>query len=61
MAYAFPKVRLITTAVDREINDQCHIIPGIGKHDFALFKTGITCSGNALTFRDAYSYVILAM
>ncbi len=31
VAYAFPKVRIITTAVDKEVNDQFHIIPGIGK------------------------------
>ncbi|XP_056283487.1 uridine-cytidine kinase-like 1 isoform X2 [Pseudoliparis swirei] len=30
VAYAFPKVRIITTAVDKEVNDQFHIIPGIG-------------------------------
>lgn len=31
VAYAFPKVRIITTAVDKEVNDQFHIIPGIGE------------------------------
>uniref|UniRef100_A0A674PFN0 Uridine-cytidine kinase n=1 Tax=Takifugu rubripes TaxID=31033 RepID=A0A674PFN0_TAKRU len=29
VAYAFPRVRIITTAVDKEVNDQFHIIPGI--------------------------------
>ncbi|KAK0135629.1 Uridine-cytidine kinase-like 1 [Merluccius polli] len=29
VAYAFPGVRIITTAVDKEVNDQFHIIPGI--------------------------------
>ena len=30
VAYAFPNVRLVTTAVDPVVNDQFHIIPGIG-------------------------------
>lgn len=30
VAYAFPKVRIITTAVDKKVNDEFHIIPGIG-------------------------------
>ena len=33
VAYAFPKVCIITTAVDKEVNDQFHIIPGIGEED----------------------------
>ena len=32
VAYAFPKVHLVTTAVDPAINDQFYILPGIGKH-----------------------------
>ena len=31
VAYAFPEVRIITTALDRGINDKFHILPGIGK------------------------------
>eukprot|EP00126_Sphaerothecum_destruens_P007053 Sdes_comp19659_c0_seq3m11493 len=31
VAYAFPRVRIVTTAVDVEVNDQFHILPGIGK------------------------------
>lgn len=31
MAYAFPRVRIITTAVDKRINEEFHIIPGIGE------------------------------
>uniref|UniRef100_A0A8C4U9W3 uridine/cytidine kinase n=1 Tax=Falco tinnunculus TaxID=100819 RepID=A0A8C4U9W3_FALTI len=30
VAYAFPRVRIITTAVDKRINEEFHIIPGIG-------------------------------
>lgn len=38
VAYAFPKVRIITTAVDKEVNDQFHIIPGIGEEE-TLFSS----------------------
>lgn len=31
IAYAFPKVRIVTTAVDPEINDKFYIKPGIGE------------------------------
>ncbi|KAJ8305889.1 hypothetical protein KUTeg_016434 [Tegillarca granosa] len=31
VAYAFPKVKIVTTAVDKEVNDKFHILPGIGK------------------------------
>ena len=31
VAYAFPQVQIITTAVDKEVNDLFHIIPGIGE------------------------------
>ena len=30
IAYAFPHVKIITTAVDPEINDKFHVLPGIG-------------------------------
>lgn len=30
IAYAFPKVKIVTTAVDPELNDFFHILPGIG-------------------------------
>lgn len=32
VAYAFPKVKIITTAVDKSLDDFLHVIPGIGKH-----------------------------
>ncbi|MGH0136144.1 UNVERIFIED_CONTAM: hypothetical protein FKN15_009784 [Acipenser sinensis] len=32
VAYAFPQVKIITTAVDKKVNDLFHIIPGIGKY-----------------------------
>ena len=31
VAYAFPKVKIITTAVDKSLDDNLHVIPGIGK------------------------------
>ena len=30
IAYAFPQVKIVTTAVDPEINDKFHVLPGIG-------------------------------
>uniref|UniRef100_A0A8D3ARH2 uridine/cytidine kinase n=1 Tax=Scophthalmus maximus TaxID=52904 RepID=A0A8D3ARH2_SCOMX len=30
VAYAFPKVKIITTAVDKSLDDYLHVIPGIG-------------------------------
>ncbi|XP_049613428.1 uridine-cytidine kinase-like 1 [Syngnathus scovelli] len=39
VAYAFPKVRIITTAVDKEVNEKFHIIPGIGNFGDRYFGT----------------------
>lgn len=39
VAYAFPKVRLVTTEVDPEINGHFHIIPGIGNFGDRYFGT----------------------
>ncbi|XP_019738282.1 uridine-cytidine kinase-like 1 [Hippocampus comes] len=39
VAYAFPKVRIITTAVDKEVNHEFHIIPGIGNFGDRYFGT----------------------
>nr|XP_025720774.1 uridine-cytidine kinase-like 1 isoform X9 [Callorhinus ursinus] len=36
VAYAFPRVRIITTAVDKRVNDLFRIIPGIGEADPGL-------------------------
>lgn len=35
VAYAFPRVRIITTAVDKRVNDLFRIIPGIGRTAWA--------------------------
>lgn len=39
IAYAFPKVSIITTAVDPEINDKFHVLPGIGNFGDRYFGT----------------------
>eukprot|EP00794_Sanderia_malayensis_P004873 gene4873-5512_t len=47
IAYAFPKVKIVTTAVDPETNDSYHIIPGIGSkfwQQIFWHRVGITCT-----------------
>ncbi|XP_078718830.1 uridine-cytidine kinase-like 1 isoform X1 [Lampetra fluviatilis] len=39
VAYAFPSVKIITTAVDKKVNDKFHIIPGIGNFGDRYFGT----------------------
>ncbi|XP_053565433.1 uridine-cytidine kinase-like 1 isoform X4 [Bombina bombina] len=39
VAYAFPRVRIITTAVDKRVNQEFHIIPGIGNFGDRFFGT----------------------
>lgn len=39
IAYAFPKVQIVTTAIDLEINDKFYIIPGIGNFGDRYFGT----------------------
>lgn len=39
VAYAFPKVKIVTTAVDKEVNDQFHILPGLGNFGDRYFGT----------------------
>ncbi|XP_067406625.1 uridine-cytidine kinase-like 1 isoform X1 [Emydura macquarii macquarii] len=39
VAYAFPHVRIITTAVDKKVNEEFHIIPGIGNFGDRYFGT----------------------
>ena len=40
VAYAFPNVRIITSAVDSEVNDSYHILPGVGNYGDRYFGTG---------------------
>ncbi len=39
IAYAFPQVRIVTTAVDPEINEKFYVIPGIGNFGDRYFGT----------------------
>lgn len=40
IAYAFPKVKIITTSVDRELNQKFYIVPGFGNFGNRYFGTG---------------------
>ena len=39
VAYAYPRVRIITSAVDKEVNEHFHIIPGVGNYGDRYFGT----------------------
>ncbi|CAN9507979.1 unnamed protein product [Ophioblennius macclurei] len=39
VAYAFPRVRIITTAVDKEVDQRFHIVPGLGNFGDRYFGT----------------------
>ncbi|XP_006811973.1 uridine-cytidine kinase-like 1, partial [Saccoglossus kowalevskii] len=39
VAYAFPKVKIVTTAVDKEVDVNFHILPGIGNFGDRYFGT----------------------
>jgi len=39
IAYAFPHVKVVTTAVDPEINERFHVLPGIGNFGDRYFGT----------------------
>lgn len=39
LAYAFPKVQIVTTAVDPEVNEKYYIVPGIGNFGDRYFGT----------------------
>jgi len=39
IAYAFPRVTIVTTAVDPGINDRFHVQPGIGNFGDRYFGT----------------------
>lgn len=46
VAYAFPKVKIITTAVDKSLDDLLHVIPGIGDFGDRYFGTDVCWSDN---------------
>ena len=39
VAYAFPDVKLITSAMDELVNEDYHIIPGVGNYGDRYFGT----------------------
>ncbi|XP_041357149.1 uridine-cytidine kinase-like 1 [Gigantopelta aegis] len=41
VAYAFPKVKIVTTAVDNVVNEKFHILPGIGNFGDRYFGTDL--------------------
>ncbi|CAH1970899.1 unnamed protein product [Acanthoscelides obtectus] len=43
IAYAFPKVTIVTTAIDPEINGRFHVMPGIGNFGDRYFGTEPNC------------------
>lgn len=48
VAYAFPKVKIITTAVDKSLDDFFHAVPGIGtQSNTFIFKI---CSFGVILF-----------
>ncbi|KAK7099770.1 uridine-cytidine kinase-like 1 [Littorina saxatilis] len=42
VAYAFPKLKIVTTDVDKEVNEKFHILPGIGNYGDRFFGTDFT-------------------
>lgn len=44
IAYAFPKVLMVTTEVDPEVSDRFYILPGIGLSLLTYGKTSLTNS-----------------
>ncbi|XP_075866907.1 uridine-cytidine kinase-like 1 isoform X2 [Microcebus murinus] len=46
VAYAFPRVKIITTAVDKRVNDLFRIIPGIGNFGDRYFGTDSVPDGS---------------
>ncbi|XP_066250007.1 uridine-cytidine kinase-like 1 [Euwallacea similis] len=45
IAYAFPKIQIVTTAIDPEINDKFYVLPGIGNFGDRYFGTEPTEEG----------------
>ena len=40
VAYAFPKVKIITSAMDKCVDENYHILPGVGNYGDRYFGTG---------------------
>lgn len=39
LAYAFPKITIVTTAIDMELNEKFHLLPGVGNFGDRYFGT----------------------
>lgn len=39
VAYTYPKVKLVTSAVDKDLSDKYHILPGLGNFGDRYFGT----------------------
>ena len=39
VAYCFPQVKVITTAIDQRLDEQFHILPGLGNFGDRFFGT----------------------
>ncbi|KRZ52775.1 Uridine-cytidine kinase-like 1, partial [Trichinella nativa] len=58
VAYAFPKVRLVTTAVDKQLSPNYHIIPGIGNFATSSNTTALaTDNSSTVCYRPTSSPV----
>lgn len=59
VAYAFPRVRIITTAVDKRVNDLFRIIPGIGEDSMpgrsVVHGAGLVAPGNLNNWTASFS------
>ena len=41
VAYAFPKVKIVTSAIDAYVDQNYHILPGVGNYGDRYFGTGL--------------------
>lgn len=39
VAYVYPEVKIVTSAMDESVNDSYHIIPGVGNYGDRYFGT----------------------
>lgn len=54
IAYAYPKVKLITTAMDPDVADNFHILPGIGNFGDRYFGTNSAEDDDMLVVSQEY-------
>ena len=41
VAYAFPRVNIVTSAIDEQVNENFYILPGVGNYGDRYFGTGL--------------------